>query len=112
MLNERRKKKQDAKEGMLSVSSVWKAHLLSNWLVKTWMLMSEMLMNPKYIDTIQNQVCFLPLYVHGTYLFYLSIEDRTYSVDIEVIKARTHVPSETTQTREYFCDKLLERDIR
>ena len=28
-------------------------------------------------------------------LFYLSIEDRMYLVDIEVIKARTHEPSET-----------------
>ena len=32
-------------------------------------------------------------------LFYLSIEDRMYSVDIEVTKARTHVPSETTTRR-------------
>ena len=58
-------------------------------------------------DTIPNQVCFLLLYVHGTYLFYLSIEDRTYPVDIEVIKARTHVPSETAQTREDFLRQII-----
>jgi len=32
-------------------------------------------------------------------------------VDIEVIKARTGVPSETTGTRDGFRDKLLQRDI-
>ena len=33
-----------------------------------------------------------------------------HAIDIEVIKQRTHVQSETTQTREDFCTRLLERD--
>ena len=45
-------------------------------------------------------------------LFYLSIEDTMFPVDIEVIKSRTHVPSETTRTREDFCNRLLQRDVR
>ena len=32
-------------------------------------------------------------------------------VDLEVIKARTDVPSETTQTRNGFRDLLLQRDM-
>jgi len=32
------------------------------------------------------------------------------AVDLEVIRMRTHVPSETTRTREDFRTKLLDRD--
>lgn len=33
-------------------------------------------------------------------------------VDLQVIKTRTSVPSETTQTRDDFRDRLLKRDAR
>ena len=33
-------------------------------------------------------------------------------VDLEVVKERTRVPSETTQTREEFHRELLKRDVR
>ena len=38
--------------------------------------------------------------------------DLTTAVDLEVIKERTHVPSETTRTREDFRKELLKRDAR
>ena len=38
--------------------------------------------------------------------------DLTTAVDLEVIKERTRVPSETTQTREDFRKELLKRDVR
>jgi hypothetical protein len=41
----------------------------------------------------------------------LSNEDLTTAVDLEVIKERTRVPSETTETREVFRTKLLKRDV-
>jgi hypothetical protein len=40
----------------------------------------------------------------------LSNEDLAKAIDLEVIKGRTHEASETTQTREDFRRKLLERD--
>ena len=43
---------------------------------------------------------------------YLSNEDFTSIVDLQVIKLRTNVPSETTQTRDGFRDRLLKRDVR
>jgi hypothetical protein len=33
-----------------------------------------------------------------------------HAVDLEVIKQRSQVPSETTRTREDFCTRILERD--
>jgi hypothetical protein len=33
-----------------------------------------------------------------------------HAVDLEVIKQRTHVPSQTTRTREDFRQKLAQRD--
>jgi len=36
----------------------------------------------------------------------------TTAVDLEVIKERTQVPSETTRTREDFRAELLKRDVR
>jgi hypothetical protein len=42
---------------------------------------------------------------------HLSNEDLTRVVDLEVIKIRTDVPSESTQTRDEFNTNLLERDI-
>ena len=41
---------------------------------------------------------------------YFSNEDLSHAVDLEVIKIGTDVPSETTQTRDRFRTKLLERD--
>jgi len=32
-------------------------------------------------------------------------------VDIEVVKARTTVPSETTETDQGFCTQLIDRDV-
>ena len=43
---------------------------------------------------------------------YLFNEDFTRIVDLEVIKLRTNVPSETTQTRDDFRRRLLRRDAR
>ena len=40
-------------------------------------------------------------------LFY---EDLSHAVDIEVIKQRSNVPSETTESRNDFRDQLLIRD--
>jgi len=37
--------------------------------------------------------------------------DLVHAVDIEVIKTRTNVPSESTQTRDDFRDNLLQRDL-
>ncbi|KIL57679.1 hypothetical protein M378DRAFT_87561 [Amanita muscaria Koide BX008] len=37
--------------------------------------------------------------------------DLVHAVDLEVIKLRTDVPSESTQTRDEFCNNLLERDV-
>jgi len=45
---------------------------------------------------------------HG--VLYLSDADYSHAIDIEVIKIRTNVPSETTQTRDDFRNCLLERD--
>ena len=42
---------------------------------------------------------------------YLSNEDPVRVVDLEVIKIRTNVPSESTQTRDEFRANLLERDV-
>ena len=39
-------------------------------------------------------------------------EDLTHAIDLEVIKERTHVASETTRTREDFGQRLLQRDPR
>ena len=44
--------------------------------------------------------------------YHLSNEDLTCAVDLEVIKTRTKVPSESTQTRLGFRDKFLQRDVR
>ena len=44
--------------------------------------------------------------------FFFVLKDLTRTVDLEVIKERTRVPSETTQTREDFRTELLKRDIR
>ena len=44
--------------------------------------------------------------------FFFVLKDLTRTVDLEVIKERTHVPSETTRTHEDFCTELLKRDIR
>ena len=41
----------------------------------------------------------------------LTLQDVMQAVDLEVIKMRTQVPSETTRTREDFHTKLLERDV-
>lgn len=38
-------------------------------------------------------------------------EDPAQYIDLEVIKSRTNVPSETTNTRESFSVDLLERDV-
>jgi hypothetical protein len=44
---------------------------------------------------------------------YLFNEDFAHRiVDLQVIKLRTNVPSETTQTRDNFRDRLLKRDVR
>ena len=40
----------------------------------------------------------------------MSNEDLIHALDLEVIRDRTHVASETTSTREGFREKLLERD--
>ena len=42
---------------------------------------------------------------------YLSNLDLARAVDLEVIKIRTNVPSESTQTRDEFSTNLLERDV-
>ena len=42
---------------------------------------------------------------------YLSNEDLMHAVDLEVIKARTNEPSESTQTRDEFRHNLLQRDV-
>jgi len=42
----------------------------------------------------------------------LSDTDLTTTVDLEVIKERTRVPSATTETRKDFRKKLLKRDVR
>ncbi|OJA19404.1 hypothetical protein AZE42_13933, partial [Rhizopogon vesiculosus] len=50
--------------------------------------------------------------VHGTLAtYYLSDEDLLHAVDLEVIKLRTNVPSESTNTRNEFREKLLKRDV-
>ncbi len=41
----------------------------------------------------------------------LSIQDPADVIDLEVIKASTNVPSETTATRDDFRTRLLERDV-
>ena len=41
----------------------------------------------------------------------LSNEDLVHADDLEVIKDRTNVPSESTQTRDDFCTNLVERDV-
>jgi hypothetical protein len=38
-------------------------------------------------------------------------EDLVHAIDLEVIKARTNMPSESTQTHEEFRANLLERDV-
>jgi hypothetical protein len=43
---------------------------------------------------------------------YLFNEDLTTAVDLEVIKQRTNMTSETEGTHDAFRAKLLERDIR
>jgi len=51
----------------------------------------------------------------GTYYYVTDIDeatDLTTAVDLEVIKERTRVPSETTENRENFRTKLLKRDVR
>jgi len=40
----------------------------------------------------------------------LSHEDLACAVDLEVIRGRTHVPSETTGTRDDFRQNLMDRD--
>jgi hypothetical protein len=48
---------------------------------------------------------------HGILIaYYLFNEDLNHAVDLEVIKTKAEAPSETTQTREGFRVKLLERD--
>jgi hypothetical protein len=42
---------------------------------------------------------------------FLFNEDFIKVVDLEVIKQRSGVPSETTETRENFCADLLVRDL-
>jgi hypothetical protein len=42
----------------------------------------------------------------------LSNEDLARAVDLEVIKTRTNVPSESDRTHESFRTKLLQRDVR
>jgi hypothetical protein len=42
---------------------------------------------------------------------YLFNEDLATAVDLEVIKQRTNVPSETAGSRDDFRDRLLVRDI-
>ena len=42
---------------------------------------------------------------------YRSNKDPARDIDLEVIKARTNVPSETTVTRDDFRTRLLERDV-
>jgi len=37
-------------------------------------------------------------------------EDLVHAVDLEIIKARTHMPSQTTEIRDEFCTKLQERE--
>ena len=47
----------------------------------------------------------------GVYYYIVPGENiLAHAIDIEVIKQRTHVQSETTQTREDFCTRVLERD--
>ena len=49
----------------------------------------------------------------GVYHYIVSEQNvLAHAVDLEVIKQRSRVPSETTRTREDFCDKLLKRDGR
>ena len=43
--------------------------------------------------------------------FYLFNEDLASIIDLEVIKTRTNVPSETTEMRNEFSTDLLERDV-
>jgi hypothetical protein len=38
-------------------------------------------------------------------------KDLVHAVDLEVIKVRTNVPSESTQTRNDFRTNLVERDV-
>jgi len=42
----------------------------------------------------------------------VSSKDLVHAVDLEVIKVRTNVPSESTQTRNDFRTNLVERDVR
>jgi hypothetical protein len=44
-------------------------------------------------------------------MYYLFNEDLATAVDLEVIKQRTNVPSETEGTCDDFRARLLERDI-
>jgi hypothetical protein len=60
---------------------------------------------------------FLPMIAvmcaHGTLMACcLSNEDFSRAIDLEVIKMRTSVPSETTQTHKEFCTDSLDRDVR
>ncbi|KAF8495603.1 hypothetical protein BU17DRAFT_78499 [Hysterangium stoloniferum] len=48
---------------------------------------------------------------NGGIYYYITDTDSFQAVDLEVIKMRTNVPSETTQSRNQFRNNLLERDV-
>ena len=48
---------------------------------------------------------------HLQHVIYLSTEGLTHAVDLEVIKARTNTPSESSATRDDFQTVLAERDV-
>jgi len=47
----------------------------------------------------------------GIYYYVANVGDLSTAVDLEVIKQRTNVPSETAGTRDDFRARLLDRDI-
>ena len=49
---------------------------------------------------------------HLQHVIYLSTEDLAQVVDLDVIKARTDTPSESSATRDDFHTVLEERDVR
>ncbi|KAF8523455.1 hypothetical protein BU17DRAFT_63747 [Hysterangium stoloniferum] len=47
----------------------------------------------------------------GGFYYYITDTNSFQAVDLAAIKMRTNVPSETTQSRNEFCNNLLERDV-
>ena len=61
-----------------------------------------------YVTSAGSGTFFLRVIVHSWRA--MSDADFSHAIDPEVIKMRTNVPSETSQKREDFRTRLLERD--